>query len=102
MINNFIVGEWVHAHERDSDRTKVFVDAKEPLPLSRGRQRLELRLDGSFAEAQPGADDRSIQENGKYQFDGKMLILHRSGREQPVIYEAMSGSDEKSLELKRL
>jgi hypothetical protein len=97
-----ILGDWVHAHERDSAGVKVYVDAGEPLPPSRGRHRMTFRSDGTFVESQPGADDRVVQAGGTYQFDGTKLVLQRASGAQPVVYEAVRSSDGKRLELKKV
>jgi hypothetical protein len=97
-----IVGDWVHAHERDHDGVRVFVDAAESLPPSRGRRRLSLRADGSFDEARPGADDRTAGASGTYEFDGQRLVLRHHGQATPAVLEAKVGSDGKSLEVRPL
>ena len=88
MDKTGLLGEWVHAHERDVGGAKVFVDADEPLPPSRGRQRLRFLSDGTFEEGMPGADDRSVQASGTYRLNGTRLVLQRDGQTQPVEYEA--------------
>ena len=102
MSKASILGDWIHAHERDSAGVKTYVNATEALPRSRGRQRLTFRADGTFVESQPGADDRVGQASGTYQFDGAKLVLQRVGDAQPVVYEAVCGSDGKSLQLKKV
>jgi hypothetical protein len=88
-----IHGEWVHAHERDGAGTKVFVSAAEPLPPSRGRRRLTFRPDGTFVEGRPGADDRTVQASGTYEFDGTRLVLHHAaGSDEAYRCEAGKGS----------
>jgi len=100
MSKTTILGDWVHAHERDSAGAKVFVDSSQTLPPSRGRQRLTFRADGTFVEGQPGADDRTVQATGTYEFDGATLVMHRPGGAEPLKYEAVRGSDRTSLHLK--
>jgi hypothetical protein len=96
-----IVGEWVHAHERDSAGAKVFVSAAEPLPPSRGRRRLTFRPDGTFVEGRPGADDRTVQASGTYEFDGKRLVLHPTdGGDEAYLCQA-AGSGGQALRLKK-
>lgn len=102
MSKTAILGDWIHAHERDSAGVKLYVDAGEPLPPSRGRQRLTFLPDGTFVESQPGADDRAVQASGTFQFDGTKLVLQRASGAQPVVYEAVRGSDGKSLQLKKV
>lgn len=102
MNKKEILGQWVHAHERDNASAKVFVPAQESLPLSRGRQRLEFLPDGTFVEGMPGADDRAVKASGTYQFDGKQLLLQRAGSTEQTAFEAMAGSDGISLNLKMI
>lgn len=102
MSNTSIVGEWVHAHERDQGDSRVFVDGAEKLPPSRGRRRLSFKADGTFIDKQPGADDRVGEANGTYEFDGKKLTLRGAGNAPPVVYEAVAGKGKKRLELKKL
>ena len=97
-----ILGDWIHAHERDSAGSKVYVDASEPLPPSRGRQRLTFRADGTFVDVQPGADDRAIQASGTYEFEGTKLLLQHASSAQPVFYEVVRGSDGRTLRLKKI
>jgi hypothetical protein len=95
-----IVGDWVHAHERDHDGYQVFVDASEQLPPSRGRRRLTICSDGSYVDTQPGGDDRAAQVCGTYQFDGRVLLLHRSAKSPALAYEVRENIG-KHLEIKR-
>ncbi|WP_052024557.1 hypothetical protein [Acidovorax sp. CF316] len=97
-----ILGQWIHAHERDGVGAKVFVSAGEPLPLSRGRQQLEFLQDGTFVEGQPGPDDRALKASGTYEFDGMRLLLLRAGSSKPVAFEATADEDGKSLKLKQI
>ncbi|HKX42563.1 MAG TPA: hypothetical protein VJO99_15510 [Burkholderiaceae bacterium] len=102
MSHARIVGDWVHAHERDHDDVRVFVDARQPLPPSRGRRRLSLHTDGTFVDQQPGADDRSSASSGTYQFDGGRLVLHQQGgNAATIVYEAVVAADGSCLDLKR-
>lgn len=101
MNKQQLLGAWVHAHERDGPGGKVFVDAGEKLPPSRGRQRLTFLDDGRFEEGRPGADDRAVQAAGTYELDGKRLVLHRSGF-AAAVFEASCSADGASLQLKKL
>lgn len=78
-----IVGSWVHAHERDHDDARVFAEGTTPLPPSRGRRRLKLLPDGTFAEAMAGADDRLAVSSGTYAYDGNMLTLKYDDPSRP-------------------
>lgn len=101
MNKQQLLGAWVHAHERDSAGASVFVDAAESLPPSRGRQRLTFLEDGRFEEGRPGADDKAVQSGGTYEFDGKRLLLHRSGF-ATATFEASRSDDGANLRLKKL
>ena len=96
-----IVGDWVHAHERDVDGGRVFVPSNEKLPPSRGRQRLIFRSDGSFVENGAGPNDRMVEAEGMYQFDGAKLVLHRTVGGARTVYEARLDAPGKKLQLKR-
>ena len=99
MNKTEIVGDWIHAHERDGDGARLFVSAEETLPPSRGRQRLVFRYDGSFVEGRPGPDDKKVSASGTYSFDDKQLVLNRSGSTQADRYEAVVGAGGKTLKL---
>lgn len=96
-----IVGEWVHAHERDHANCRVFVSADESLPPSRGRRRLSFHADGTYVDAPPGADDRAACVAGVYQFDGNVLLMHRPDNAPCLSYDVGVASDGKRLELTR-
>jgi hypothetical protein len=100
MSTSRAVGDWIHAHEHDHDDVRVFVNAAQPLPPSRGRQRLSLRADGTFEDFRPGADDRTRSSSGTYQFDGKKLILRHHDSRALTIYETTPSTDGSRLELK--
>lgn len=97
-----ILGEWVHAHERDKAGAQVYVEAGQPLPPSRGRHRLQFLPDGTFVEQLPGANDRTSQTGGVYELDGATLVLHRRGLTSPMVYQTTLGSDGKSVLLKKV
>jgi hypothetical protein len=101
MSTPSIVGEWVHAHERDRGDAHVFVDGAQALPPSRGRRRLSFRPDGTYVDRQPGADDRCAKAGGTYEFDGKTLTLRRGAGAPPLVYQASAGQDH-SLQLRKL
>ncbi len=70
-----IQGEWVHAHEEDSESELVFRPASYSLPPSRGRSALELRADGSYSESSPGPTDRPEQATGTWALEQDRLTL---------------------------
>lgn len=96
-----IIGDWVHAHERDTNGGRVFVLSNEKLPPSRGRQRLVFRSDGSFVENGAGPDDRIVGADGTYHFDGAKLVLRRAADGSNTVYEARLDALGKNLQLKR-
>jgi len=99
-----IVGGWIHAHEQDRERVRVFVPEGSVLPPSRGRRRLRFFADGSFEELRPGADDRAMDLMGRYSFDGKHLTLNYDNKIAPdnmTQIEVSLSQDGKRLELVR-
>ena len=68
-------GEWVHAHEEDSESELVFRPASYSLPPSRGRSTLDLRADGSYSESSPGPTDRPEQATGTWALEQDRLTL---------------------------
>ena len=70
-----IEGEWVHAHEEDSESELVFRPASYSLPPSRGRSTLDLRADGSYSESSPGPTDRPEQATGTWALEQDRLAL---------------------------
>lgn len=99
MNKKAILGDWIHAHERDSQGMKVYVDTQESLPPSRGRHHISFQSDGTFVEGMPGADDRTAESRGTYQFDGVTLVLQRAGGTHNN-YEVVMNDDGKRLQLK--
>jgi hypothetical protein len=75
------IGEWVHAHEEDSPGEQVFRPASTPLPPSRGRQRLNIKADGTVVFGGPGADDRTVQASGRWETrpSGQVVLIPRAG-----------------------
>jgi hypothetical protein len=97
-----IAGGWVHAHERDHDRTQVFVSAATALPPGRGRRRLQLLGDGTFKELRPGIDDRAVAADGAYTWDGQRLRLNFADPQRsPSTLEAVLSADGSTLEVER-
>jgi hypothetical protein len=97
-----VAGDWVHAHERDHDRTQVFVSAATALPPSRGRRRLQLLGDGTFKELRPGMDDRAVAAAGVYTWDGQRLRLNFADPQRsPSSLEAVLSADGSTLEVLR-
>ena len=70
-----VVGSWVHVHEEDSGDEMVFRPADSALPPARGRMGLELREDGTFAEAGLGARDIPEEAVGSWVLEGQTITL---------------------------
>jgi hypothetical protein len=97
-----VAGDWVHAHERDHDRTQVFVSAATALPPSRGRRRLQLLGDGTFKELRPGTDGRAVAAAGAYTWDGHRLRFNFADpKRSPSTLEAVLSADGRTLEVLR-
>jgi hypothetical protein len=95
-----VAGDWVHAHERDHDRTQVFVSAATALPPSRGR--LQLLGDGTFKELCPGMDGRAVAAAGAYTWDGHRLRFNFADpKRSPSTLEAVLSADGRTLEVLR-
>jgi hypothetical protein len=74
-----VVGNWVHAHEEDTDDEMVFRPASHPLPPSRGRTSFELRPDGTYLERSPGPVDAPVESSAEWALDGDRLVLAGEG-----------------------
>jgi hypothetical protein len=74
-----VVGNWVHAHEEDTDEEMVFRPASHPLPPSRGRISFELRPDGTYLERSPGPVDAPVESSAEWALDGDRLVLGGEG-----------------------
>ena len=70
-----VVGSWVHVHEEDTGDEMVFRPADSSLPPARGRMGLELREDGTFAEAGLGARDIPEEAVGSWVLEGQTITL---------------------------
>ena len=70
-----VVGRWVHAHEEDTEDEMVFRPADSALPPARGRMGLDLREDGTFAEAGLGARDIPEEAVGSWVLEGQTITL---------------------------
>ena len=97
-----IVGDWIHAHEQDEGRVRVFVPGGTSLPPSRGRRRLTFRADGTFEDTQASADDRLQSSTGAYRLDGQQLTLAYTNKSlKPTAFAASLNLDGTKLEITR-
>jgi hypothetical protein len=78
-----LIGRWIHSHEEDTETGRVFRPGDSQLPPSRGREKLELRADGTFIGSRPGPTDEPRQTAGSWVVDGKRLLI-REGEPDPV------------------
>ena len=70
-----VAGSWVHVHEEDTGDEMVFRPADSALPPARGRMGLDLREDGTFAEAGLGARDIPEEAVGSWVLEGQTIRL---------------------------
>jgi hypothetical protein len=70
-----VQGQWVHAHEEDTESELIFRPASYSLPPSRGRSALDLRADGTYVESSPGPTDRPEQATGTWALEEDRLTL---------------------------
>ncbi len=75
MDKDQVCGQWLHAHEEDTEGQMVFRPADADLPPARGRIGFELRADGTFAEAGLGAGDVPEEATGSWAVDGDTITL---------------------------
>jgi hypothetical protein len=52
---------WVHSHEEDTDTVKVYRPSTFQFPLSRGRDKFEIKKDGTILIYSVGSSDRLNQ-----------------------------------------
>jgi hypothetical protein len=57
---------WGHSREEDSRGLTVYRPSSYKFPLSRGRDGLEFRPDGTVVQAGPGPDDRTRAATGSW------------------------------------
>jgi hypothetical protein len=85
--------EWVHSHEEDQGGSIVFRPPSFNFPLSRGRQSLNLKRDGSLTEGAPGPTDRSQSSKGTWKVEGQTLTLKKPGQADRRYEIAASAAD---------
>jgi len=57
---------WVHVREEDTGGVRVYRPADRPLPPARGRDGIEFRPDGTFADLRPGPTDAPVASVGRW------------------------------------
>ena len=57
---------WVHVREEDAAGVRVYRPADRPLPPARGRDGIEFRSDGTFADLRPGPTDAPVASVGRW------------------------------------
>ncbi|GIF53505.1 hypothetical protein DFJ67_4588 [Asanoa ferruginea] len=57
---------WVHVREEDAAGVRVYRPADRPLPPARGREGIEFRDDGTFADLRPGPTDAPVASVGHW------------------------------------
>ncbi len=75
MKREQVCGRWLHVHEEDTEDQMVFRPADAELPPARGRMGIDLRPDGSFAEAGLGASDVPEEATGSWSVEGDTIML---------------------------
>jgi hypothetical protein len=66
---------WGHSREEDADGLTVYRPAGFKFPISRGRDGLEVRRDGTFVRHDPGPDDAGRKTSGSWKFvDDKLHV----------------------------
>lgn len=78
-----LLKSWGHSHEEDGDGVEVWRPAGYTFPLSRGRNRFELRNDGSAIFFGPGPDDRGGETSGFWIGTGNDEIELRQSENVP-------------------
>jgi hypothetical protein len=77
-----LFNSWGHSREEDADGLTVYRPAGYKFPLSRGRDGLEFRSDGTVIFSGPGPDDRATRVTGVWKrLDDNALALHKGGAE---------------------
>lgn len=76
--------QWVHSHEEDTEREKVFRPSNYRFPPSRGRTGFALKPEGVVVETGPGPTDRPQEARGSWKMvDDDTLAFYEKGRAKP-------------------
>jgi len=76
--------EWIHSHEEDRGRDRVFRPASFEFPPSRGRRVIDLRRDGTVGHSRPGPTDRRQLSEGRWEIVGHTLKLFSGSASKPT------------------
>src|SRR5215216_4965505 len=79
-----LLGRWVHSHEEDTADRRVFRRAGFSFPPSRGREELELRLDGTAVQGGPGPTDVPEERPGTWELESETLRLAAEGQSRAM------------------
>jgi hypothetical protein len=79
-----LVGQWGHSREEDENGVTVYRPRGFPFPLSRGREWIEFRADGTVLFLGAGPDDRTRAIGGSWSSLGdRSLSLSRPAETTP-------------------
>jgi hypothetical protein len=94
-LSSALFRRWLHAFEEDAAGIRSYRPTGAPMPRARGREGLELRPDGTFADIRIGRDDRSQQVTGRWHHVGenRLMLTYDDGSPKREV-EIISLSDE--------
>lgn len=93
--------KWFHAYEEEEGGNEVFRPEGFPLPLSRGRDSLDLRKGAAATKSIPGPDDRAKAVAQSWSVDkARVLTLASEGKGPSIAYDIISVNEDR-LVLKR-
>jgi hypothetical protein len=87
--------KWVHSHEEDTPNETVFRPASYTLPPSRGRQAFQLDPQGTLLSFGPGPDDRTVQNEGRWELDRDDRLHLRPERAAAATMQVLSVGPDK-------
>jgi hypothetical protein len=96
-LPNEIFKRWTHSHEEDSNGIIVYRPAEFKFPISRPRDGIEFRKDGTFIDwdIHP-ADGPAAPMNGRWQMIGPrhVRVSFEQGRRHPSVLEIVQYDSE--------
>ncbi|MFN6944899.1 MAG: hypothetical protein ACK4ND_08105 [Cytophagaceae bacterium] len=66
QIPEVIFRKWHHSFEEDRKQIRHYRPEEYDFPLSRSREAIEFKKDGTYIEYRTGPDDRHIQHEGEW------------------------------------